>query len=414
MAAIIQPTPWARQPGGPVTANRIRFPHLVSFWPLNDVGTVPRDVAGFNTAASSSGVQQRTDPRFGKTLFYSGNDNVRINSATGIATGNSVLSISIWGKTTQTISSPRQMIVINNSSGGGSTAAVQLLCKNDNTIAAFKESGQQLVASGFSPTIGRWFHVGYTWDGTTNRIYINGVEAANSTTAHSTGAVDHIYIGDYQAGGNESWRGDLALPAIFDVAMTPSEIYTLYNEPFVLCAPLPRRVFAGPSTTGAYTLTADAGAFTLTGQDATLTRDKVLTADAGSFTLSGQDATLTWGRILTADAGSFTLTGQDATLSYAPAGSYTLVADAGAFTLTGQDATLLKTRILTADAGSFSLSGQSATLTWSGEPIVSTPREPQPGYDWGAWVRKLGGPETPYDAYQFTNRRFKDKGNPYE
>lgn len=173
-------------------------------------------------------------------------------------------------------------------------------------------------------------------------------------------------------------------------------------------------LYVKPAAAGSYTLTADAGSFTLSGQDATLSKSRILTADAGAFTLTGQDATLARNRFLTADAGSFTLTGQDATLTYAAAGSYTLVADAGSFTLSGQDATLLKTRILTADAGSFTLSGQSATLTWSGEPIVSTPREPQPGYDWGAWVRKLGGPETPYDAYQFTNRKFKDKGNPYE
>ena len=45
------------------------------------------------------------------------------------------------------------------------------------------------------------------------------------------------------------------------------------------------------------------------------------------------------GYTLTADAGSFTLTGQDATLTYGSASGYTLTAEAGAFTLTGSDAT---------------------------------------------------------------------------
>jgi hypothetical protein len=96
-------------------------------------------------------------------------------------------------------------------------------------------------------------------------------------------------------------------------------------------------IAGGPT---AYTLTADAGSFTLSGQDANLTIGRILTADAGAFTLSGQDAALSVGRVITADAGAFTLTGQDATLTVTPAGgtAYTLTADAGDFALTGQDA----------------------------------------------------------------------------
>lgn len=90
----------------------------------------------------------------------------------------------------------------------------------------------------------------------------------------------------------------------------------------------------------AYTLTADAGSFTLSGQDAGFVVGRILTADAGSFALTGQDAALRIGRVITADAGAFVLTGQDATLTVTPAGgtAYTLTAEAGAFALTGQDA----------------------------------------------------------------------------
>lgn len=93
----------------------------------------------------------------------------------------------------------------------------------------------------------------------------------------------------------------------------------------------------------AYTLTADAGSFTLSGQDAGFVVGRILTADAGSFALTGQDAALRIGRVITADAGAFVLTGQDATLTVTPAGgtAYTLTAEAGSFALTGQDAQFL-------------------------------------------------------------------------
>ena len=88
---------------------------------------------------------------------------------------------------------------------------------------------------------------------------------------------------------------------------------------------------------GSYTLTAEAGSFTLSGQAAGLVAARKLSADAGAFVLSGQTVALRADRLLTASQGAFTLTGQDADL-IAP--SYTLTADAGSFTLTGKDATL--------------------------------------------------------------------------
>ena len=120
---------------------------------------------------------------------------------------------------------------------------------------------------------------------------------------------------------------------------------------------------AGPT----YTLTADAGTLTLTGQDAQ--RDLSMAADAGTLTLTGHDAALTHGYVLAADAGTLTLTGQDADLTYTPASiTYTLTADAGTLTLTGQDATFGRTYVLDAESGVLSLPGQDAVLDYSGNP----------------------------------------------
>lgn len=157
-----------------------------------------------------------------------------------------------------------------------------------------------------------------------------------------------------------------------------------------------------------YTLTADSGSFTLTGQAATLTytpgpQSYTLTADSGSFSLTGQDVRLVapsrpqsyfrkfprfrggspvwysdasvitgpefWDAasagsyVLTADPGSFVLTGQPATLTHTPAaGSYTLTADSGSFALSGQSAGLRASRRLTAAQGAFALTGIAAVL----------------------------------------------------
>ena len=82
---------------------------------------------------------------------------------------------------------------------------------------------------------------------------------------------------------------------------------------------------------GSYILQEDGFAILLDGTA------NVITADAGSYSLTGQDAGLLRGYLVTADAGAYVLTGQDATLSV---GNKTLIADAGSYTLTGQNATL--------------------------------------------------------------------------
>lgn len=135
--------------------------------------------------------------------------------------------------------------------------------------------------------------------------------------------------------------------------------------------------------TGAFTLTgnaatlswgpkigADPGAFVLTGIDAELRQGYGLLADVGSFTLTGNDVAFVAALSVGADAGTFTLTGNDAGLS----AGYGLSADVGAFTLTGFDAELIAALSIAADAGSFTLTGQDAdlilALTLNAEPGV--------------------------------------------
>lgn len=105
----------------------------------------------------------------------------------------------------------------------------------------------------------------------------------------------------------------------------------------------------------AYQITADAGAYTVTGQTATLSAARRITAAVGTFTLSGQNVGLPVR--MPAEVGTYALTGQSATFqatrrmtaavgTYTIAGYVTLVvtmpAAAGAFTVSGNAANLVK------------------------------------------------------------------------
>jgi hypothetical protein len=74
--------------------------------------------------------------------------------------------------------------------------------------------------------------------------------------------------------------------------------------------------FSFASLLNDYSLTADPGAFTVTGTAASLEKGFRLSADSGSVTWTGTAATLRVTRKLTAESGAFTWTGTAADLAY--------------------------------------------------------------------------------------------------
>lgn len=118
-----------------------------------------------------------------------------------------------------------------------------------------------------------------------------------------------------------------------------------------------RRAWVGSKTLTAYTLTADQGTYSISGQAASLLAgyslpagqgtysivgsdalaDHQVTASQGTFSITGQDASLFRGYILPAGQGTYSIVGQDAILN--PTGAFALVADTGFYTISGQDAT---------------------------------------------------------------------------
>ena len=111
-----------------------------------------------------------------------------------------------------------------------------------------------------------------------------------------------------------------------------------------------------------YLIAAAQGSYSLTGQAAGLLVDRLLGVAQGSYTLTGQTTGLLIARLLAATQGSYTLTGQAVTLTYTPIGGYTIVAESGSYALSGQAVSLLTERLLTADQGSYVLSGQATEI----------------------------------------------------
>lgn len=231
----------------------------------------------------------------------------------------------------------------------------------------------------------------------TAQFYINGAPITTTQVAFvaDTGtpaAAAPMWLGDdVESASGRRLNGRIALHSHSLARFSASTMRELATSPWQLFAPRAQRIFAPITVGGAYSITAQAGSYALTGQSSTITRSRLLTASAGSYAytgqqatvsrnrqltasagayaLAGQSATLTKSRLIVASAGAYTYTGQSATLTYVgSAVNYSLTALAGSYALSGQSATLTKSRVINASAGSYSLTGRPATITYSGAP----------------------------------------------
>lgn len=117
---------------------------------------------------------------------------------------------------------------------------------------------------------------------------------------------------------------------------------------------------------GAYTLTANAGSYSLSGQDASLRKSHLLVGAAGSYALTGVAAGLSKSYKLTALAGAYVYTGNAAAVIYTPiAGAYVLTANAGAYTVSGVAAGVARSKRVVGAAGAYALTGVAANVAKS-------------------------------------------------
>lgn len=99
-----------------------------------------------------------------------------------------------------------------------------------------------------------------------------------------------------------------------------------------------------------------------------------ITASAGSYVLTGTNASLLHKHLITVDSGSYLLTGQSAALQYSAGTTYTIAANGGVYAITGTDITLLSGFGIAADSGAYTVKNDTQALVeWDAntEPDVA-------------------------------------------
>lgn len=222
------------------------------------------------------------------------------------------------------------------------------------SVSGFDDTPLVSIASCGPSDIKTWF--GASGAGSSN---FSGIYSHDNVVAMNAPSNLNIQI----TGPAMDWYGVIVIP------WRVSDAYAieLIRNPWQLFAPLRSRLFVPPPTSsGLYTLTAQSGSYSLSGQNTNLLKTKLLAAQSGSYALAGQSAQLLKSKRLISSGGSYQTIGSDTSLYR----SRQLSLSGGTYSITGASADIVFTGlavnyVLTAQGGSYSLTGSSASITYT-------------------------------------------------
>ena len=208
---------------------------LVAYWKLDETsGTTAVDSSanGHDGTLVGSPTWTTTGNVDGALDFEIDDGGDRVDAGTFNVSG-SALSVSAWIRSEEGVHDGR---ILFKSTGNDSADQFWGFTIGESLEPDFRiRAGgtRSILAYSGVVTPGKWYYLAGTYDGTTMRFYINGVEVANMLHAVG-GALDEdstatVALGDSPIGGR-AYDGRIDDARIFNRVLCPTEIYGQYKE----------------------------------------------------------------------------------------------------------------------------------------------------------------------------------------
>ncbi|MGI9457252.1 MAG: LamG domain-containing protein [Aeoliella sp.] len=208
--------------------------NLVAHWALDETsGTTASDSSGNGNSGTFSGSPAwNTGGQIVGCLDFEISDgNDRVNAGTFDLTGSGVtLATWIW----QESGNNDARVIIKSTGNSGAQQSWGLTSDETGELDFRIRTGGNWYRVQVPGAIsnGVWTHIAGTYDGTTLRVYINGVEAASGAHpvggAVETDATGTVTLGDSIAGGRP-FDGKIDDARVYDRALTATDIAFLFN-----------------------------------------------------------------------------------------------------------------------------------------------------------------------------------------
>jgi len=198
-------------------------------------GTAIKDYSGNGNDGAITGAIWRRLP---SGLWYISNDGIDDHtdnaSPTGLDITSGGLHVSIWVR--RTLDTNRDEVSDGILSYGGlDTGGYSIFIQTDNKFSfrTWNVSASNLAADS-AATANTWYHVAGDHDGTTQRLYINGVEqAATSEVAMPATITTSLEIGRWAELNTRDFGGHWCLPRILNASNTSLASQCFQNERYL-------------------------------------------------------------------------------------------------------------------------------------------------------------------------------------
>ena len=195
-------------------------PNLICWWKLDEgQGTIAIDFSGHkNNGTLINGPVWVAGYDDGALDFDGSDDYVNFTNVSGLPSGNAPRSMSGWGRT-DTIAAGYRWIAAY---GSPSTSQAFFIGMLGSDLVGGGYGFDDVFLSGFWET-DLWHHICLTYDGTTARLYADGIEVASEAKSWDL-ALSRVHIGRQVNDAAEFWNGTIDDVRIYDRVLTPDEI----------------------------------------------------------------------------------------------------------------------------------------------------------------------------------------------
>jgi hypothetical protein len=194
-------------------------PNLVAWWKLDEgQGTTAIDWSGHKNDGTLINGPKWVNGYHDIALEFDGSDDyANFGNTSSWPAGNSARSICGWGKT-DTIASGWRWIAAYGSAG---TSLAMFIGLNGQSLYG-GGYGDDVFIDGFWE-VDVWHHICLTYDGTTAKLYADGIEVASEAKSWNL-TLGRAHIGRQVNDAAEFWDGSVDDVRIYDKALTPDEI----------------------------------------------------------------------------------------------------------------------------------------------------------------------------------------------
>jgi hypothetical protein len=197
---------------------------LIAHWKLDEgSGTAVADATGNGSVGTNNGATWTTGYLNGALDFDGVSDDAGGTFFVPIAISTQ-MSISAWVYSDVTPNTADAVVSLAPVS-----AASLVNIYSSGKVAAYGD--RNLVTATVTPPSNQWYHLAYTYDGTTNRIYVNGVDRGSTINAPDTNGVLGVFrLGNRARFGGKAFDGRVDDVRVYDYALSAGQVMGLVSN----------------------------------------------------------------------------------------------------------------------------------------------------------------------------------------